>query len=104
MGPDKSLSEETKLKISEAIKGIPKTEGHKTNLSIVKGGGTIFVYDTQGSLVNSFSSARKAAEHFKSSHPTIVRYVKNGQLFQDKWKLSIIEDTSACSKDTEDSD
>jgi len=33
-----------------------------TRMSYVKGGGTVFVYDTQGTLVNTFSSARKAAE------------------------------------------
>lgn len=33
-------------------------------MSVVKGGGTIYVYDSQGTLVNTFSSARKAAEYF----------------------------------------
>jgi hypothetical protein len=40
-------------------------------MSVAKGGSTIYVYDSQGSLVNSFSSARKAAVHFKCSYPTI---------------------------------
>jgi hypothetical protein len=33
-------------------------------MSIAKGGSIIYVYDTQSILVNSFSSARKAAEYF----------------------------------------
>jgi len=58
------------------------------SISIAKGGGTIFVYDTNGSLVNSFNSARKAAVHFNSSHATIKRYCLNRALFQNKWILS----------------
>lgn len=71
----KTHSVETKMKMSESI-------------SIAKGGGTIFVYDTNGSLVNSFNSARKAAVHFNSSHATIKRYCLNRALFQNKWILS----------------
>jgi len=70
--------------------------------SIVKGGGIIFVYNTQGSLVNSFSSARKAAEFFHTSHSTIVRYVKNNKLYKNQWILSIIENTPASSKNISD--
>jgi hypothetical protein len=37
-------------------------------MSIVKGGGIIYVYNTQGSLVNTFSSARKALVFFNSNY------------------------------------
>jgi group I intron endonuclease len=57
-------------------------------LSEAKGGGTIYVYDTQGSLFKTFCSTRTAAEFFSCSHVTIAKYVKNNKLFQDKWKLS----------------
>jgi group I intron endonuclease len=52
-------------------------------------GGTIYVYNTDKStLINSFPSARKAGEHFKVSYYTILKYSRNGLLFQDKWILS----------------
>lgn len=51
-------------------------------------GTAIYVHDSEGSLVNSFSSARKAAEHYDSSHSTIIKHVKNNKLFQSKWFLS----------------
>jgi hypothetical protein len=67
-------------------------------------GTAIYVYDTQGSLAYTFSSARKAALHFKCSHVTIANYVKIGKLFQDKWILSLSENLSASSnKDASDS-
>jgi group I intron endonuclease len=59
-----------------------------TKLSLAKGGGIIFVYDIQDTLVNTFSSARKAAEHFNSNHSTILKYVKNENLFRGKWRLT----------------
>jgi hypothetical protein len=39
-------------------------------MSIAKGGSIIYVYDTQSILVNSFSSARKAAEYFNVNKGT----------------------------------
>lgn len=56
-------------------------------MSVAKGGGTIYVYDTQSTLVNTFSSARKAAEYFNVNKGTILSYSKNGKIFQDKWIL-----------------
>lgn len=47
-----------------------------TKMSVTKGGGTIYVYNIQGTLYNSFSSARKAAIFFDSNHITIMKYVK----------------------------
>jgi len=57
-------------------------------MSIAKGVGTIFVYDTQGSLVNTFISARKAAVFFNTNHQIIMRYVRNGGIFKEQWILS----------------
>ena len=56
-------------------------------MSIAKGGSIIYVYDTQSILVNSFSSARKAAEYFNVNKGTILSYSKNGKLFGNKWIL-----------------
>lgn len=81
----KLLSESTKAKIR-----IPKTEQTKTKMSVVKGGGTIYVYDSQGILVNTFCSARKAAESLKCCHKTIKRYSITGKLFQEQWILSAV--------------
>jgi hypothetical protein len=43
-------------------------------MSVAKGT-AIYVYDSNGTLVNTFSSGRKAAEHFDCSHPTIFKYL-----------------------------
>jgi hypothetical protein len=60
------------------------------SISIAKGEGTIFVYGTNGSLVNFFSSARKVAVHFNTNHQMIMRYVRNREIFEDKWILSTL--------------
>ena len=91
----KSFSAETKALMSKAKIG----ENHpnfgkflsaetKTKISASQGT-TIFVYDSQGSLVNSFTSARKAALHFDVSKNTILKYAQNGQIFKEQWILSI---------------
>ena len=68
-------------------------------------GTTIYVYSIDKStLVNTFSSAREAAEYFNCRHKTIMKYVKNELIFQNQWILSIFEDLSASSKGTSDND
>lgn len=67
--------------------------------SIAKGGGSIYVYNTQGILVNNFTSARKAAKYFNCSHPTILIYVKNNELFQNQWILSFSENYISATRD-----
>lgn len=52
-------------------------------------GTTIFVYNSEGSLVNTFTSARKAGIFFNCSPTTIKKYVISGELFQGKIILSI---------------
>jgi hypothetical protein len=56
-------------------------------MSVAKGT-AIYVYDSNGTLVNTFSSGRKAAEHFDCSHPTILKYSINGLVFKGQWILS----------------
>jgi len=65
---------------------------------------SLTLVNTPRPLMNTFSSATKAGEFFNRSHKTILKYTKNGELFQNQWILSILEDTSACSKGTSDSD
>lgn len=84
----RTFSAETLAKMSKAKKGKTFSTETVIKMSLARGGGIINVYDPQGSLVNSFSSLRKAALHFDVSYMTISRYVKSGKLFQDKWILS----------------
>lgn len=83
----KTHSAEAKAKISESRKG--KTRSAETIAKISATQGTaIFVYDSVGTLVNSYTSARKAAIHFECSQSTILKYAQNGQKFQGNWILS----------------
>ncbi len=59
-------------------------------ISIAKGGGTIYVYDLKGSLVNTFNSTREAGKFFNCSHVLIYKYLKNGKLFKKQWILSTL--------------
>lgn len=71
----KPLSTGTKVKIGAAKLG--QTHSAETIVKISATQGTaIFVYDSQGSLINSFCSTRNAAEFFNCNHKTIMRYVK----------------------------
>jgi group I intron endonuclease len=83
----KSLSVEVKALISNIHKGKTVSTEAKTKISIAKGT-AIYVYDTQGSLVNSFSSAKKAASHFEVSKTTILKYIVSKKIFKDNWTLS----------------
>ena len=83
----KTHTTDTKALISAARKGSEHTEEAIAKISAARGGGTIYVYDTLGIQVNSFSSARRAAEFFNCSQVTILKYVRNGKLFKNNWKL-----------------
>jgi len=74
-------------KISKARIGKTHTPVTKALMSVAKGT-AIYVYDSNGTLVNTFSSGRKAAEHFDCSHPTILKYSINGLVFKGQWILS----------------
>jgi group I intron endonuclease len=88
----KTHSEETRVKISKALSGDNHPRYGKLHLagtvakiSAAKGGGIIFVYDSKGSLFNTFSSAREAGKFFNCSHNTIKKYANNGDLFKEQW-------------------
>ena len=58
-------------------------------MSVARGGGIIYLYSSDiTTLVNSFPSARKAAEFYNCSHHTIIKYAKSGEIFQSQWILS----------------
>lgn len=70
----KAHSEETLIKMSEAQ------------------GTAIYVYSLgpdKSTLINSFSSANKAAKHFNCDKNTILRNAKNGKIFKGEYILSI---------------
>lgn len=88
------VSKETKALISltnsdnnHPMFGKTHTIEAKEKISATQGT-AIYVYDLQGSLVNTFISARKAAEYFDTSHITIMRYTKNDRQFKNNWILS----------------
>jgi len=101
----KNRSAETRTKISEALSGENNPMYGRTSvnhpmygkshsvetlakMSAAKGG-TIYVYNIdKTTLVNSFPSARKAAEFFNCCHQTILNNSKNGKIFKEKWFLS----------------
>lgn len=62
----------------------------KAKISVTKGGGTIYVYDIQGWLVNSFSSARNVADYFDCHHQTIMNYVRNNKVFKKTMGFIVI--------------
>jgi len=85
---NKTHSTETKALLSKINKGKSFSSETKAKLSEIQGT-TIYVYSPDKiTLINSLSSARKAAEEFNVSKDTILKYAKNGKLFKDKWILS----------------
>ena len=90
----KTHSAETRAKMSEAHKG--KSQSAETIAKISATQGTaIYIYNSVGILVNTFTSAKKAALHFECSQSTILKYAQNGQKFKENWILS----TSLISKE-----
>jgi len=81
---------ETKAKMSSAHKGKVKSEETKARMSAAKGT-TIYIYDAQGILVNSFCSGKETARYLECSYMTIYRYVDKNKLFKGKWILSSSE-------------
>lgn len=50
---------------------------------------TIFVNSLDSECLYTFPSSRAAAKHFIISTPTILKYVRSGKIFQDKYILSL---------------
>jgi group I intron endonuclease len=92
----KIYTELTKAKMSEAKKGENHPMYGRTHLkeslekmSIYKGT-PIYVYSSDKSiLINTFPSTRKAGKFLNVSKDTIIRYVKSGKVFREKWILSL---------------
>lgn len=84
----KEVSPDTRAKISVAHKGNSPSAVTRNKMSAAQGT-AIFIYSKDSKLENTFSSAREAAKFLNSSKDTILRYAKNGKLFQEKWILSL---------------
>jgi hypothetical protein len=80
-------SDETRALMSESHKGKSHSADTKAKMSAAQGT-VIFVYDLEGTLVNKYSSARKAAINFDSSGSTILKYASSGKVFKEKWIFS----------------
>lgn len=82
---------ETKTKISIANKGkllnIPRTEETKAKSSATQETAIYIYLEDRVTLINKLPLAVKAAEFLKSSHHTVLKYVKNGKLFKKQWIL-----------------
>lgn len=107
----KPKSDETKLKISESLKGKTHLEKTKAKMSLsrigdknpnfgkihsaesrakmsVARGTAIFVYSLDGTLENSFPSARVAGVFFNTHSKTILKYLRSGKILKEKWIIS----------------
>lgn len=91
----KTISAETKALLSKALSGdnhpmFGKLHSAETvaKISAARGGGIIFVYDSKGTLHNTFTSAREAGIYFNCTHSTIMKYTRNGLVFKGQWILS----------------
>jgi group I intron endonuclease len=103
----KTHSEETKLKISLTKKGKPLTQAHKDKIVSILyqhrdklkliNSKLVYLYSYDNlysldlKLITTFLFYREAAEYFNCSHTTIVRYIKLGDIFQNKYILSLKE-------------
>lgn len=47
----------------------------------------IFVYSIDEIFVNSFPSARLAGQYFNTGSKTILKYVRSGKIYKEKWIL-----------------
>ena len=117
------LTDEHKSLINQAKKGVPLTDAHKTalskarenivfsdthkiNMSIANGTQINVFSSDRATLLNTFSSSRKASRrdpsgmqsllkinlaalHFNVSKDMIMRYARSGKLFKNEWILSI---------------
>ncbi len=87
----KSHSEETKMLMRQRASGRKFSEETKLLMS-TKRGNPVNIYEkcsTEGfKLIGSFVSARKAGKFLDISGSTILKYIKSGEVFKDRYKFS----------------
>lgn len=81
-------SEEVKIKISKAMLGKSPTKEAKLKMSEAKGT-IIYLYSLDFQLLDTFISSRVAAKYFNHSHTVMIKYARSGEIFQDKFVLSL---------------
>jgi group I intron endonuclease len=90
----KTHSIEAIKKMSEARKGILKTEEHKIKISKSMSK-NVFVYsfdlETENVLFKSFNTCIEAAKYFDCSTRNISRYLDKNKLYKNQWILSSFE-------------
>ena len=87
----KKHSEETKQLMREKALGRKHSEDTKWLMSS-KRGSLVNIYEKCSSeefkLIGSFVSARRAGKFLEISCSTVVRYMKSGEIFKDRYKFS----------------
>jgi len=89
----KSHSEETKYIIRQKALGRKPSEESKLLMSTVSArANPVNIYEKCSSeefkLIGSFVSARRAAKFLEISGSTVVKYMKSGAIFKDRYKFS----------------
>ena len=86
-----SRDEETKELIRQKALGRKFTEETKLLMS-TKHGNPVNIYEKCSSsgfkLIGSFVSARRASLFLGISQSTVIRYIKSGAIFKDRYKFS----------------
>jgi len=85
----------TRLKMSKAHSGENNSQWGKKVLEETRKfqsqaqGQLIYFYTLKGDLEYEFTSFTQAVKHFKSSLPTLLRYLENRELYKGQWLLSL---------------
>jgi len=83
-------SEETKELMKQKALGRKHSNETKNKIS-ARHGNPVFIYEKfslEFKLIGSFVSARRAAQFLEIGGSTVVRYMKSGQIFKDRYKFS----------------
>jgi group I intron endonuclease len=76
----KPVSEKTKELISKRMSEVSASRSF-----------TIYLYSLDLELITIFPSSKKTGKYFESSNTTIMKYVRSGEVFKDKYILSLKE-------------
>lgn len=89
----KTHSKETRILMSLAKKGIPKSEAHIENMCK-----KVYAYSSSNPtiLINTFISRVDTAKHFNCSVSVIYYYLDKEKVFKDKYILSSSKKDSSC--------
>lgn len=91
-------TEETKIKLRDAILGIKRSEETRNKLKSIQSnrkkhpivGIKVEVKDILSGEIFNYDSLRLAGKELNSNHNTINKYLKSGELFRNRYKISKI--------------